>query len=87
VRLDALGDAQLGATRARIARKLVIARGHRVTSQDAQPGRAPADAGGHLRRADAAALLGLEETLDDAILQRVEADDGDASTRRQQRQR
>src|SRR5579885_1369882 len=46
--------------------------------------RATTDADGRLRRADAAALLRLEELLDDAIFQRMKADDGEPPTRTQE---
>src|SRR5579884_2089331 len=76
--LEALGGAELGAARARVGGELRRARDGGVAGEDAQPRPAPADAGGQLWRADAAALLGLEEALDDAILQGVEADDDEA---------
>src|SRR5689334_2853548 len=58
-----------------------------MSCQNAQPGNAAADASRKLRRTDAALFLGLEVTLDDAIFQRVEADNGDPPSRPQDLQR
>src|SRR5690242_9273083 len=84
---ETLGDTQLGAARARVARLLVFAGHDGVACEDAQAGRAAADARWKLRRADAAALFGLEEALDDAILQGMEADDGEPAAGSEQVQR
>ena len=56
----------------------------RRPGDEAQPGRLPADADGRLRRADAAAPLGGEEALDDAVLERVVGQDDEAAARPQQ---
>ena len=50
-----------------------------MTGEVAQARAPTANAGGKLGRADAAANLTADEGLDDAVLQRVEADDDEAA--------
>ena len=52
-------------------------RAHGLARDEAKRRLLPADAHGKIGRARAAACLGGEEALDDAVLERVEADDGE----------
>src|SRR5512133_1596624 len=87
--LGLLGCPQPGRARARVDCNLMSRRPDGLLRQDAQRRLAAADADRELRRARAAMLLPPEEALDDPVLERVEADDGDppSGTERLERRR
>src|SRR5204862_6825206 len=68
---------------ARVPRQLGLGRADRAPRERAQDGLLAADADGEVGRAGAATLLASHELLDDPILERVEADDGDPPARPQ----
>src|SRR5579872_4439532 len=73
-RLDCFGGPKLGAPAAGVQFRFLLGRGDGLGREDAKPGQAATDAWVS-GRADATTGLGPEEPLDDAVLQRVEADD------------
>ena len=72
--------AELCGRGARVGLELALSRPQRLARQVAQDRLVAADADRELRRARAAASQLAEVPLDDPVLERVEADDGDAAT-------
>src|SRR5437763_552774 len=81
---EALGGPQAGAPGTGIGGGLGGARRQRWAGHEAKSRVPAADADGHLGRADAAAALRREAPFDDSILERVVAQDNEASARPQQ---
>src|SRR5262245_47678589 len=79
--LRLLGAPEPGRSGTRVERRFAGARADRPRREDTQDRLVPANADGEVRRAGAASGLLAEEVLDDAVLERVERDHGDAATR------
>src|SRR5579872_1295220 len=85
-RLDCFGGPKLGAPAAGVQFRFLLRRGDRLGREDTKPGRAVADARVP-GRANTTTGLGPEEPLDDAVLQRVEADDDEPAAALEQTHR
>src|SRR5579885_152805 len=86
-RYQALGNTKFRAPRTRVLLLFCWGREQGMCCDDTYPCPVLADAERRLRRTNTIARLGLEEAFDDAILQGMEADDGEPPAGRQQVQR
>src|SRR5690554_5853322 len=84
VTLHPLSDAQLGAPRAGVALDLLVGRGDRLARDDLKPRLVIAHTARRFRRADAIARLLPHEVLNNAVLQRMEADNRQPAARLEQ---
>ena len=81
---DALGGPQARTSSAWVGGDLGVRRGQRRSGDEAKTRRPAADADRQLGRADAALPLGVEEALDDAVLERVVPEDDEPAARPQE---